>query len=388
MSIARIIAPTIKQELLKKELSQQESQNSRTKIIVIYGARQVGKTTLVESILKEVDGNILRINGDALSAAQRELLQSRDIQKLKDMVSEYDILFIDEGQKIHNIGINLKILYDHNPHLKIIVTGSSALDLANSLKEPLTGRTDIYYLYPISIAEVHANATKYEILEQLESRLIFGSYPEILNISNINKRKKFLYMLASDYLYKDVLELENILYHYKLRDLLQLLAFQIGNEVSYHELGKKLGLSSNTVANYIHLLEQAFVIFTLRGFSRNLRKEINKKPKIYFYDLGIRNSLIGNFNYLNNRNDIGALWENFLILERLKRNEYQQHFCAKYFWRTYTGAELDYVEENEGQLYGYEIKYQKTKKAPQTWLDTYNGKYSCINKDNFWEFIL
>lgn len=357
----------------------------RSKIIVIYGARQVGKTTLVNEVLKLLNKKTLFIECDSLK--YNDVLSSRDIDKLRGLVKGIDVLCIDEAQRIHNIGINLKILYDNFKDLKIIVTGSSALDLGNSIKEPLTGRTYTYKLYPISTLELSKKHNAFELSAGLEQRLIFGSYPEVFSIDNVFDKVQYLTELSTNYLYKDILEYHAIRHSNKLRDLLKLLAFQVGSEVSYTELATSLGMAKQTVENYIDLLEKSFVIFTLRGFSRNLRKEVNKKPKIYFYDLGIRNAIIDNFAYLNNRNDIGALWENFLIMERLKRNEYQKHFCSQYFWRTYTGAELDYIEEYNGKLYGYEIKWSKLAKAPESWVKTYKAEYSCINKDNFIDFV-
>ncbi len=357
------------------------------KIIVIYGARQVGKTTLVEKLLEEFqDKQILSIDGDSFK--YRNILSSSDPDKLAELVAGKDLIFIDEAQRIENIGINLKIMYDKFRNLKIIVTGSSAFDLANKVKEPLTGRTYTYRLYPISFLELQNQQNSFELKEQLEQRLIYGSYPNLLSIKNNNDKKEYLNNLVADYLYRDVLEFQNIKHSNKLKDLLLLLAFQIGSEVSFHELGKKLNMSRLTVESYINLLEQAFVVFTLRGFSRNLRKEVNKKPKIYFYDLGIRNALINNFAHLDLREDTGKLWENFLVVERLKRNEYKRYFCNKYFWRTYTGAELDYIEEYDGNLYGYEFKWQKTAKAPQAWLENYSKEFATINKDNFLDFVL
>lgn len=357
----------------------------KSKIIVIYGARQVGKTTLANEILKLMDKKTLFIDCDLLK--YNDILTSRDIDKLGGLVKNIDILCIDEAQRVRDIGINLKILHDNFKDLKIIVTGSSSLDLANSIKEPLTGRTNTYKLYPISLLELSSRLTPFEISSNLENRLVFGSYPEVFSIENVLERIKYLNELAAGYLYKDILEWQEIKHSNKLRDLLKLLAFQIGSEVSYTELATKLGMAKPTVEHYIDLLEKSFVIFTLRGFSRNLRKEVNKKPKIYFYDLGIRNAIIDNFAYLASRNDVGALWENFLMIERFKRNEYQKHYCSSYFWRTYTGAELDYVEEYAGKLHGYEFKWSKTAKAPQSWLDNYNAEYSYVNKDNFLEFL-
>jgi predicted AAA+ superfamily ATPase len=379
MLINRIINKSIKEELQKE----------RSKIIIIYGARQVGKTTLVNEVLKDFsDQKLLYVTGDNVSTTKP--LSSRDFKLLEEFVFGYNILFIDEAQRIPEIGINLKLLYDHIPSLKIIVTGSSSLDLASSVKEPLTGRNWSYKLYPISFLELSQIKNPFELKNDLDERLVFGGYPNVLNIKNRDERVKYINELADNYLYKDILEIENIKYHTKLRNLLRLLAFQIGSEVSIQELANNLQLNQDTIARYIDILEKSFVIFTLGGFSRNLRKEINKKSKIYFYDLGIRNAIVGNFNYLDERNDIGALWENFLIIERMKRNEYNGHYCNQYFWRTYTGAELDYVEEYGGQLHGYEFKWNKISKAPQSWVETYKAEkasFECFNKGNFLKFI-
>jgi predicted AAA+ superfamily ATPase len=367
-----------------------ELQREDSKIIVVYGARQVGKTTLVQSILDRTDKKVLKINGDRLGDYRD--ISSRDFTKLEQLVDGFDVLFVDEAQRIPEIGINLKILYDHfKGDLKIIVTGSSSLDLASSIKEPLTGRKKQFTLYPLSILELQKQYSNYEVLKRLEERMIFGGYPQSFQIINKQEKIDYISELTKDYLYKDILELEDIKYHSKLRDLLTLLAYQIGSEVSFLELGAKLGMGKDTVARYVDLLEQSFVLYTLGGFSRNLRKEVNRKPKIYFYDLGVRNAVIGNFNSLDVRNDVGALWENFLVMERVKRNSYIRHYCNNYFWRTYTGAELDYIEEYDGELHGYEFKYNKTAKAPKTWIETYKqekASFECINQDNWLGFVL
>jgi predicted AAA+ superfamily ATPase len=379
MLINRAIKASIKEEL----------QRERSRIVIIYGARQIGKTTLVNEVLKDFsDKKLLYVTGDNI--AKIKPLSSSDFKMLEEFVFGYDILFVDEAQRIPQIGLNLKLLYDHIPSLKIIVTGSSSLDLASSVKEALTGRNWSYKLYPISFLELSQINNPFELKNNLEERLVFGGYPNVLNIKNRNERIKYINQIADNYLYKDILEIENIKYPTKIRDLLRLLAFQIGSEVSMQELATSLQLNQDTVVRYIDLLEKSFVIFTLGGFSRNLRKEVNRKPKIYFYDLGIRNAIVGNLNYLDERNDIGALWENFLIIERMKRNEYTEHYCNSYFWRTYTGAELDYVEEYGGRLYGYEFKWTKTSKAPQSWIETYEkekASFECFNKDNFLKFI-
>jgi len=371
--------------LIKKEI-QKKLSLKKSKIIVIYGARQVGKTSLVKEVLAKSSGKVLKLNGDELKTAQ--LFSSRDLKKMKKVVSGYEVLFIDEAQRIENIGLNLKILYDSESHLKIIVTGSSSFELASSIHEPLTGRAWTYHLHPIAIGELKKHWTHYELNEHLEDYLVFGSYPEVFSIKQVSDRHEYLHSLAKDYLYKDVLEVEGVRSSQKIKKLLQLLAFQIGSEVSLTELSNRLEINKRTVERYIDLLEKFFVIFTLTGFSRNLRKEVSQKPKIYFYDLGIRNALINNFNLIEDRNDIGMLWENFIIAERLKYNSYSKNFVSSYFWRTYTGAELDYVEEYKGKLRGYEIKWKKKTKAPATWLENYKASFHSINKDNFLDFLI
>ena len=360
------------------------------KVLILYGARQVGKTTLVKKIISNLEGRVLEINADRQPFS--ESLSSRDFEKLKGLVSGYQFVFIDEAQRIPDIGINLKILHDNLPDMKIIVTGSSSLDLANRIKEPLTGRTWTYRLYPFSVSEwqnyEHLNTL--EIQMKLEEWMRFGMYPEIHQFENFKDKRQYLEELTGAYLYKDILALANIRYPEKLRQLLKLLAFQIGSEVSIHELAISLQVNRETVINYIDLLEKAFVIFKLSGFSRNLRKEVTSMDKIYFYDLGVRNALIENFNPLDSREDTGSMWENFLLVERRKKMEYERIFANTYFWRTYSGAELDYIEERDGNLYGFEFKWKPKKgKAPATWLETYqNASYQLINRESFASFIL
>ena len=357
----------------------------KAKIIVIYGARQVGKTHLVEEILQKLNKKVLKLNGDEEKTVR--WFSSRDLKKMKSVVSGYDLLFIDEAQRIKNLGLNLKLLHDNQKQLKIIVTGSSSFELASSVKEALTGRAWTYHLYPIALCELNQYWNESELTEQLENYLLFGTYPELFSIPSLADKQEYSYSLAKDYLYKDVLAIEGIKNSQKMKKLLQLLAFQIGSEVSFTDLARRLEINKKTVENYIDLLEKFFVIFTLTGFSRKLRKEVTQKPKIYFYDLGIRNALINNFNSLQDRNDIGMLWENFIIAERLKYNHYYKQFVSSYFWRTYTGAELDYIEESKGQLKGYEIKWKKIAKAPSAWLNNYKSTFNSINKSNFLNFI-
>lgn len=362
--------------------------NESNKIVVVYGARQVGKTTLANQIIDRLGLKTLKINADELK--YHDILSSRDLDKMKSLVSGYELLFIDEAQRIENIGINLKILADGLKDLKIIATGSSSFELANKIKEPLTGRVWTYNLYPLSFLELSQYYNNFELGGFLENFLIYGGYPEIFTTENLKGKKKLLEEIATSYLYKDILELESIKKSEKIYKLLKLLAFQIGQEVSVHELAVKLELGSATVRKYLDLLEKSFVIFRLPALSKNPRKEIAKKDKIYFYDLGIRNVLIDNLNLLVDRNDQGALFENFLVIERIKKIRYQEIMAASYFWRAYTGSEIDYVEDMAGKYSAYEFKYGKSKaKRPQKFFETYNKpEFKMVNKENFLEFVI
>lgn len=360
---------------------------NENKIIILYGARQVGKTTLINSILENLNLKILKVSGDEIQFF--DILSSRDSNKLKLLTDGYDLIFIDEAQRIPDIGLNLKIMHDKFPDLKIVATGSSSFELANRIKEPLTGRTWTYHLHPISINELKSIYTPIEIFQRINEFLVFGLYPEQLKYQNMNDKIAHLKELSSSYLYKDILELSSIRHSDKLIGLLRLLAFQIGSEVSYHELSKSLGIARETITSYIDLLEKSFIIFRLQSFSKNLRKEITKMQKIYFWDLGIRNIIINQMNFIDNRDDVGKLWENFLVSERVKWNSNRIFFTNQYFWRVYSGAEVDYIEEKDGKLSGFEFKYKAKKiKAPQTWIETYpDSSFEQINKDNFFTFV-
>lgn len=358
------------------------------KIIILYGARQVGKTTLIKSLLENDFGKVLEINADQFK--YRDVLSSADITQIRRLVSGYDLLFIDEAQQVQDIGLNLKIITDNMPELKIIATGSSSFDLVSKISEPLTGRKWTFQLFPISVLELSLIKNPFEVDTDLPDYLNYGMYPEVFSFENRLDKMDYLKEITQSFLYKDILVLSQIKNAGKIYDLLKLLAYQIGSPVSYSELGRKLGLSTDTVISYIDLLEKVFVIYRLPGFSRNLRKEITKNKKIYFYDTGIRNAIIEDFSPPVKRPDIGALWENFIITERLKTNAYKRAHVNSYFWRTYTGAELDYIEESSGKLTGVEIKWRKSKaKAPQSWIDHYgNADYRFINSENYQSFLI
>ena len=357
------------------------------KIIVIYGARRTGKTTLLKEFLKNESEPYSLVSGEDITI--QSYLSSKSIEKLKAFVGTTRLLVIDEAQKIPDIGINLKLIVDHIPNVCVIATGSSAFDLARTTGEPLTGRKFTLKLFPLAQLEIGQIEKIHQIEANLENRLIFGSYPEIVLMPDNRSRKQYLKDIVSSYLYKDILELDGVRNSAKIGRLLQLIAFQIGKEVSLSELGTSLGMSKNTVERYLDLLEKAFVLQRLSGFSRNLRNEITKNCRYYFLDNGVRNALINNFNLLVQRNDAGELWENYIIIERLKRQEYLTDTANNYFWRTYTKHELDFVEEREGRLFGYEIKWGKAKsRPPKEWLSAYpEASFDLINPDNYLKFI-
>lgn len=357
------------------------------KVVVIYGARRTGKTTLLNEYLKTEPGPYLLVSGEDIII--QGYLSSQSIEKLKAFVGNNRLLVIDEAQKVQNIGINLKLIVDHIPGIRVIATGSSSFDLARSIGEPLTGRKNTLIQYPLAQLELAAMEQRHETDSRLENRLIYGSYPEIVLLQDNREREQYLKEIVSSYLYKDILELEGIRQSAKIGRLLQLIAFQIGKEVSYTELGTSLGMSKNTADHYLDLLEKAFVLRKLGGFSRNLRNEVTKNSRYYFVDNGVRNALINNFNPLELRNDPGELWENYLVMERLKRQEYLRETANNYFWRTYTKKELDLVEERDGKLHGYEIKWGKARPgAPKEWTMGYpEATWNLINRDNYLTFV-
>jgi predicted AAA+ superfamily ATPase len=372
---ARTITPILTNKFFKK------------KAIVILGARQTGKTTLTKLLTQEREERILQLNADELIV--REQLQNASLASLKQIIGNNNIVIIDEAQRILNIGITLKLIIDNLPNIQLIITGSSALDLASEINEPLTGRIWQYNLYPISWEEFRSEHHFLEAKSMLEQRLIFGMYPDVIN--NTGNEKEVLNLLANSYLYKDLLNFKGIRKPELLEQLLKALALQMGNEVSYNELSKLLKVDKLTISNYIELLEKSFIVFRLSSYSSNVRNEIAKGKKIYFYDNGIRNSIIQNYNPLNMRNDTGALWENFLISERIKINHYHQHLIKHYFWRNTNQQEIDYIEESAGELSAFEFKWNsKVKnKIPSSFTNAYKVKQTLIiNQDNYEDFIM
>ena len=359
------------------------------KVLVVYGPRRVGKTTLINEFLETQNRTLRTYKSTGENLELKNVLESQDFSRIIPFFQNYDLIFIDEAQKIENIGLGLKIIVDQIPNKKIIATGSSSFSLSNKVGEPLVGRQNIIKLYPLAVLELAAEFGNAYILENLENLMVYGSYPEVITSSSFEEKRSYLLQIRDSYLFKDILELESIKSSRKIFDLLRLIAFQIGQEVSLQELGNNLDMSKNTVEKYLYLLEKAFVIINLRGFSRNLRKEITKTSRYYFYDNGIRNALIGNFNSLKERDDIGQLWENFLLIERLKKQEYHKIYSNNYFWRTWNQKEIDFVEEREGKLFGYEFKYKKDKfKKPELFLKTYpDSEVTLINNENFLDFL-
>jgi len=376
MYIPRLITDQIKNKMLHS-----------SKVVIIYGARQVGKTTLLNHIVEELPLRTLRI--DAEDARYTDVLSSKNTQHLKSLVAGYDLVVIDEAQQIPDIGTTLKLIHDHIPEIRVVATGSSSFDLSNKVMEPLTGRHWAYTLYPISFGELAKQNNAFELDQRVEEILIYGSYPEIIAIQSLEEKKEYLNRLVSSYLFRDVLQISQVRNSLKLRQLLKLLAYQIGSQVSMTELGTRLDMSKDTVARYIDLLEKSFVVFRLGGLSRNMRNEVTRMDKIYFYDLGVRNSIIDMLKPLHDRNDAGQLWENFIISERIKHNAYQNNQASYYFWRLTTGAEIDLVEEMDGRFHGCEIKFgEKQGKPPASWQVGYPGSdYTTINRRNYLSFI-
>lgn len=359
------------------------------KALLIYGPRRVGKTTLLQNFLNTTSLKFRLDSGDNLRTQQ--ILSSQDFEQILSYAEGYELLAIDEAQNIPNVGMGIKIVVDQRPDICVILTGSSSFELAGQVGEPLTGRKQTLTLYPLSQAELLSAYNKFELREKLEDFLIYGAYPEVLQASTKKQKVDAITEISNSYLVKDILAFDRVKNSKTLLDLLKLLAFQVGSEVSLSEVGEKIGVDYKTIQRYLDLLEKAFVLVRLGGFSRNLRNEITNKAKYYFMDLGIRNSLIAQFNGLSQRNDIGPLWENFIFIERLKHRTYQSIYGNMYFWRTYNQQEIDLVEERDGKLHGYEMKWSTTKTpgAPALWMEGYpNSGYEVISPNNYQKFIL
>ncbi len=361
----------------------------RGRVIVLYGARRVGKTTLAKQLLeKHAEKRTRYLNCDLLSV--RRALEVEEAATLKAFLGEQDLVVLDEAQQIPNIGRILKILVDEFPEMQVIATGSSSFNLMSQAAEPLTGRMVRFELYPLALQEL-AGAQGYSAIEpRLDFLLRFGSYPSIVDLSEQEARVE-LDELVSNYLYRDALAFVGMGKSTVLIKLLELLARQIGQEVSYQEIGQVLGIDRRSVVSYVDLLEQCFILFRIGAFSRNLRKEVAKSVKVYFYDLGVRNGLIQHFAPLSLRNDIGALWENFCIVERMKLLQYRRQFVNQYFWRTYDQKEIDYVEEADGVLRGYEFKWNPNAKVkePTDFLEAYpKSQFERVDRSNYWRFLL
>jgi predicted AAA+ superfamily ATPase len=360
----------------------------KNKVLLVMGTRRVGKTFLLRTIEAGLDRRVLKLNGEDLDA--QETLGNLRAANYKRIIGDAKVVFIDEAQAVPEIGKVLKMMIDSFSELTIIATGSSSFDLLNKAGEPLTGRKISFHLYPLAQAELNKIESPQETRQNLEERLILGSYPELLQLETFRERSEYLLELIQSYLLKDILSFEGIRQPDKILRLLRLIAYQVGSEVSYNELGTQLGISKNTVENYLDLLSKVFIIYRLSAYSTNHRKEISKGSKWYFFDNGIRNAVINDFKLLPLRNDIGALWENYLLSERIKRNEYRRENVEYYFWRTYSQQEVDLVEIRSGILSAFEFKYSSDKKIkiPAAFATAYPGAaFERISRDNYLDWI-
>ena len=360
----------------------------KNKAIILLGARQVGKTTLLKNIIHDLKNGVLYLNCDEPQTVVA--LTNRNAKELKMLIGDYRILLIDEAQRVDNIGLTIKIIVDNFPDVQVIATGSSAFELRNSLNEPLTGRKFEFQMFPISTSEIYKSEGYINIQNLLETRLIYGSYPDIL--SNAGNAQELLRALTDSYLYKDILATDNLRRPEILDRLLKALAFQIGSEVSFNEIAQTIGSDAKTVERYVDLLEKCFIIFRLNGLSRNLRNELKKAKKIFFYDNGVRNAVIQQFAPAQMRNDMGTLWENFFISERIKYNAYTHRYCNTYFWRTKTQQEIDYIEESDGEMTIFEMKWNPKKGRtlfPDAFLQSYPVKDSVVlTPENYLDYLL
>lgn len=372
--------------VLSKRIIQQMKPN---KVVLIFGSRRVGKTWLIKHLARtQMKEPYLLLNGEDLLV--QETLSMRTAENYRRLLGDNKILILDEAQKVPQVGQVLKFIVDEIPAVKVIATGSSAFDLANKMGEPLTGRKTTNILFPIAQMELSSMENMIETKARLEERMVFGSYPEIITMKVTNEKIAWLKELVSSYLLKDIFEFDGIRNSAKISALLKLVAFQTGKEVSLEELARQLGISRNTVEKYLDLLTQVFILFRVPGFSRNLRTEVTKTSRWYFYDNGVRNAIIMNFNPLTLRDDTGLLWENYLLSERIKKQHYSGMHCENYFWRTYQQQEIDWIEERDGRLFGYELKWnpQKKTREPLTWKRAYpESNFEVISRDNYLDWI-
>lgn len=369
-------------------LSDLENKLRPNKVLILLGARRVGKTQLIKKYLGNTNLKPLQLNGEDLNDAR--LLEERTVSNYSILLQGIDVLVIDEAQNIPEIGLILKVIVDMIEGIRVLVTGSSMFDLANKLGEPLVGRKHTLYMFPLAQMEFSAQENFKETTENLELRLIYGGYPELTHYDSWYEKKDYLKEIVNSYLLKDILMFDGIKNSDKIYDLLRLVAFQIGKEVSLQELGNQLQMSKNTVDRYLDLLSKVFVVFKVEGFSRNLRKEITKTSRWYFYDNGVRNAILNNFNMLQNRTDVGQLWENYLVSERVKKQHYHKMFKQNYFWRTYDQQELDWLETEAESISGFEFKWNEDKKSkvPMAFAKAYpEASFEVITRKNYLDFI-
>ena len=357
------------------------------KAVLIYGARRVGKTILLKEIFNKIEGKKMLLIGEDMDV--QNMLQNRSVHHYRQLFEGMNLLAIDEAQSIPEIGSVIKLIIDEIPHIQVIATGSSSFDLLNKIGEPLVGRASQFLLTPFSIREIAQKQNGMELRQNLENRIVYGSYPEVVGMTSNTMKEEYLRDIVNAYLLKDILAIDGLRNTAKMNRLLQLVAFQIGSEVSYEELGKQLRMHRETVEKYLDLLSKVFVVYKLGAFSRNMRKEVSKAGKWYFYDNGIRNAIIGNFKDANSRMDMGKLWENFFITEKLKDNQNHLLHCQFHFWRTYDQQEIDLIEEKNEVINAYEMKWgKKLPKAPAGFMKTYTGAdFNVVNPDNYLEFL-
>ena len=372
-----------------KRILQQRIENSLkpNRVAILFGARRVGKTVLMNQIVKQFEGKTITLNGEDYDTLA--LLENRSIANYRNLLNGIELLAIDEAQHIPDIGIKLKLMVDEIQGIKVIVSGSSSFDLFNKSGEPLVGRSTPFHLTAFSQNEIAQIENLLETSQNLEIRLIYGSYPDVVLMNNNEERKEYLKNIVDAYLLKDILMVDGIKNASKMKELLQLIALQMGSEVSYEELGRKLGMSKNTVEKYLDLLSKTFVIYRLGAFNRNLRKEVTKAGKWYFYDNGIRNALISAYNSLALRQDIGVLWESYLVGERIKKNLNENSQKEFYFWRTYDGQEIDLIELSGDEISAFEFKWgDKMPNVPQAFSIAYpHAIYQIVNRKNYLNFV-